>query len=251
MNTANTQCIGLVKKNTPSTTQNGIEVTKLWVEVPNGAKSSYLQVACWRGLAGIAQQYMPVGSWIDVSGNIEVEAYTGQDGSVKHNLVLTVMDFEFMPKNATPTTGFLQTLVTGNVGNDVTVKDITPKAGPYAGQTVPVAEARIAMTQSWKDKGDGSRKEKTVWAVVKSYETAAYALLDLAKGQRAKIVGVPHSRGYTDEHGAAVASLEITPLLITPLYGANQTAPTVDEEAIPLEPEYMPADLTLNRFLPR
>ena len=40
MNTANTQCVGLVKKNTPSTTQNGIEVTKLWVEIPNGAKSS-------------------------------------------------------------------------------------------------------------------------------------------------------------------------------------------------------------------
>ena len=207
-----------------------------------GAKSSYLQVACWRGLAGIAQQYMPVGSWIDVSGNIEVEAYTGQDGSVKHNLVLTVMDFEFMPKNATPTTGFLQTLVTGNVGNDVTVKDITPKAGPYAGQTVPVAEARIAMTQSWKDKGDGSRKEKTVWAVVKSHETAGYALLDLAKGHATRLWVCRTTRLYRRARRSGSVSGDHAAADHAAVW-RQPAAPTVDEEAIPLEPEYMQAEL--------
>ena len=187
---------------------------------------------------------MPVGSWIDVSGNIEVEAYTGQDGSVKHNLVLTVMDFEFMPKNATPTTGFLQTLVTANVGNDVTVKDITPKAGPYAGQTVPVAEARIAMTQSWKDKGDGSRKEKTVWAVgevlrvlwltrcwilprANVRDCGCAALTRLYRRAR-------RSGSVSGDHAAADHAAVGRP---------DETAPTVDEEAIPLEPEYMPAEL--------
>src|SRR5689334_15562634 len=75
----------------------------------------------------------------------------------------------------------------------------------------PIANLRIATSESWRDKATGERKEKTEWhrVVIFSEGLAKIAEQYLKKGSKVYLEGQLQTRKYTDKDGVEKYSTEV------------------------------------------
>ena len=88
----------------------------------------------------------------------------------------------------------------------------------------PVANLRIATSETWRDKNTGERKEKTEWhrVVIFSEGLCRVAEQYLKKGAKVYIEGQLQTRKWTDQSGAERYSTEVV------LQGFNATLTMLD-----------------------
>ena len=88
----------------------------------------------------------------------------------------------------------------------------------------PIANLRIATSESWRDKATGERKEKTEWhrVVIFSEGLAKVAEQYLKKGSKVYLEGALQTRKWTDQSGVEKYSTEVV------LQGFNSTLTMLD-----------------------
>ena len=127
--------------------------------------------------------------------------------------------------------------IIGNLGNDATVR--TLDSGTNA------ISFNVAVTKKWTDKS-GEKKESTTWVSctqwkIKDQSTAVAQYLK--KGTRVLVEGEPSARSYTDNSGAAKASLDLRVDNVELLSQAN-TAPATNQaqpvQAVPMDNQDLP-----------
>ena len=87
---------------------------------------------------------------------------------------------------------FHQTIIVGNLGRDVETR--------YLPNGDPVANFPVAVTESWKDRNSGEKKEATTWYRVSAFgKLAEICDLYLKKGSSVMIVGKMNQREWEKE----------------------------------------------------
>ena len=91
----------------------------------------------------------------------------------------------------------------GNLGNDPEIRRTQDGK--------PIANLRIATSESWRDKSTGERKEKTDWhtVVIFSEPICKVAAQYLRKGSKVYIEGRLKTRKWTDKDGKDRYSTEV------------------------------------------
>jgi single-strand DNA-binding protein len=99
-------------------------------------------------------------------------------------------------------TGFSQTLIIGNVGNDPEPK--------YTASGKNVTTFSVAVNKSWND-ANGQPQEKTDWFRVSAWSKLGELCAQyLSKGRQVMVVGEISASAWTGQAGDARASLELT-----------------------------------------
>lgn len=88
-----------------------------------------------------------------------------------------------------------QLTFTGRLGADVEVRSF-----PNGGR---VANFRMAVSDQWKDKQTGERKERTEWVSVAVFSDGLVGICEkfLRKGSRVLVQGKQQTREWTDQQG--------------------------------------------------
>lgn len=88
-----------------------------------------------------------------------------------------------------------QLTFTGRLGADVEVRSF-----PSGGR---VANFRMAVSDQWKDKQTGERKERTEWVSVSVFSDGLVGICEkfLRKGSRVLVQGKQQTREWTDQQG--------------------------------------------------
>lgn len=75
----------------------------------------------------------------------------------------------------------------------------------------PIANLRIATSESWRDKASGERKEKTEWHRVVVFNEGLCKVVEqyCQKGQKLYIEGQLQTRKWTDQSGVEKYSTEV------------------------------------------
>jgi single-strand DNA-binding protein len=75
----------------------------------------------------------------------------------------------------------------------------------------PIANLRIATSETWRDKGTGERKEKTEWHRVVIFSEPLCKVVEqyLKKGAKVYIEGALQTRKWTDQSGVEKYSTEV------------------------------------------
>src|SRR5690554_2962366 len=83
----------------------------------------------------------------------------------------------------------------------------------------PIANLRIATSESWRDRNTGERREKTEWHRVVVFNEGLCKLIEqyLKKGTKLYIEGALQTRKWTDQSGQERYSTEVV------LQGFNST----------------------------
>ena len=104
----------------------------------------------------------------------------------------------------------------GNVGADPEIRHT------QSGQ--PIANLRIATSESWKDKATGERKEKTEWHTVVCFSEGLCKVIEqyVRKGSKVYIEGQLQTRKWQDRDGNDRYSTEVV------LQGFNATLVMLD-----------------------
>jgi single-strand DNA-binding protein len=107
-------------------------------------------------------------------------------------------------------------ILVGNLGADPEIKRTQDGR--------PIANLRVATSESWRDKNTGERKEKTEWhrVVIFSEGLCRIAEQYLKKGAKVYIEGQLQTRKWTDQSGAERYSTEVV------LQGFNATLTMLD-----------------------
>lgn len=107
-------------------------------------------------------------------------------------------------------------ILVGNLGADPEIKRTQDGR--------PIANLRIATSETWRDKNTGERKEKTEWhrVVIFSEGLCRIAEQYLKKGAKVYIEGQLQTRKWTDQSGAERYSTEVV------LQGFNATLTMLD-----------------------
>jgi len=94
-------------------------------------------------------------------------------------------------------------ILIGNLGADPEVRRLQDGR--------PVANLRVATSESWRDKATGERKEKTEWhrVVIFNEGLAKIAEQYLKKGSKVYIEGQLQTRKWTDQQGVEKYSTEV------------------------------------------
>ena len=94
-------------------------------------------------------------------------------------------------------------ILIGNLGADPEIKRTQDGR--------PIANLRIATSETWRDKNSGERKEKTEWhrVVIFSEGLCKIAEQYLKKGAKVYIEGQLQTRKYTDKDGNEKYSTEV------------------------------------------
>ena len=94
-------------------------------------------------------------------------------------------------------------ILIGNLGADPEIKRTQDGR--------PIANLRIATSDTWRDKATGERKEKTEWhrVVIFSEGLCKIAELYLKKGAKVYIEGQLQTRKWTDQQGVEKYSTEV------------------------------------------
>jgi len=96
---------------------------------------------------------------------------------------------------------FHQTIITGNLGNDPEAK--------YMPSGDAISTFSVAVTESWKDKNSGDKKEQTTWYRVNAFgKLAEICNSYLKKGSQVMIVGKMQCRQW-DKDGVKQYSWEL------------------------------------------
>lgn len=88
----------------------------------------------------------------------------------------------------------------------------------------PIANLRIATSESWRDKNTGERREKTEWHRVVVFNEGLCKVIEqyVKKGSKVYIEGALQTRKWTDQSGVEKYSTEIV------LQGFNSTLTMLD-----------------------
>jgi single-strand DNA-binding protein len=88
----------------------------------------------------------------------------------------------------------------------------------------PIANLRVATSESWRDKNTGERKEKTEWhrVVIFNEQLCKIAEQYLKKGAKVYLEGALQTRKWTDQQGQEKYSTEVV------LQGFNATLTMLD-----------------------
>ena len=94
-------------------------------------------------------------------------------------------------------------ILVGNLGADPEIRRLQDGR--------PVANLRVATSESWRDKATGERKEKTEWhrVVIFNEGLAKIAEQYLKKGSKVYIEGQLQTRKWTDQQGVEKYSTEV------------------------------------------
>jgi single-strand DNA-binding protein len=94
-------------------------------------------------------------------------------------------------------------ILVGNLGADPEIKRTQDGR--------PIANLRIATSESWRDRTSGERKEKTEWhrVVIFSEGLCKIAEQYLKKGSKVYIEGQLQTRKWTDQNGVEKYSTEV------------------------------------------
>src|SRR6201999_2519539 len=94
-------------------------------------------------------------------------------------------------------------ILIGNLGADPEIKRTQDGR--------PIANLRIATSDTWRDKNSGERKEKTEWhrVVIFSEGLAKVAEQYLHKGSKVFVSGALQTRKWTDQSGVEKYSTEV------------------------------------------
>ena len=113
---------------------------------------------------------------------------------------------------------YSQTTVIGHLGNDPDIR--------YLPNGDPVANFSIAVTESWKDKATGEKKESTTWFRVNAFgKLAEICGQYLKKGAACMVVGKMQSRKWTDKDGVERESWELKAETMQMLGSRSEQAP--------------------------
>jgi len=99
--------------------------------------------------------------------------------------------------------GVNKVILVGNLGADPEIRQLP------SGE--PVANLRVATSESWRDKNSGERKEKTEWhrVVIFNENIAKVAEKYLRKGSKVYIEGQLQTRKWTNKEGQEQYSTEV------------------------------------------
>jgi single-strand DNA-binding protein len=88
----------------------------------------------------------------------------------------------------------------------------------------PIANLRIATSETWRDKNSGERKEKTEWHRVVIFNEGLCKVVEqyVKKGSKVYIEGALQTRKWTDQSGVEKYSTEVV------LQGFNSTLTMLD-----------------------
>ncbi|WP_420132891.1 single-stranded DNA-binding protein [Rhodopseudomonas sp.] len=94
-------------------------------------------------------------------------------------------------------------ILVGNLGADPEIKRTQDGR--------PIANLRIATSESWRDRASGERKEKTEWHRVVIFNEGLCKVVEqyLKKGAKVYIEGQLQTRKWTDQSGAERYSTEV------------------------------------------
>jgi single-strand DNA-binding protein len=94
-------------------------------------------------------------------------------------------------------------ILVGNLGKDPEIRRLADGR--------PVANLRVATTESWRDKSSGERKEKTEWHSVVIFNEGLCRVAEqyLKKGAKVYIEGQLQTRKWQDQSGQDRYSTEI------------------------------------------
>jgi single-strand DNA-binding protein len=107
-------------------------------------------------------------------------------------------------------------ILIGNLGADPEIKRTQDGR--------PIANLRIATSETWRDKNSGERKEKTEWHRVVIFNEGLCRVAEqyLKKGAKVYIEGQLQTRKWTDQSGVEKYSTEVV------LQGFNSTLTMLD-----------------------
>src|ERR1700742_2259711 len=107
-------------------------------------------------------------------------------------------------------------ILIGNLGADPEIKRTQDGR--------PIANLRIATSDTWRDKNSGERKEKTEWHRVVVFNEGLCKVVEqyLKKGAKVYIEGALQTRKWTDASGVEKYSTEVV------LQGFNSTLTMLD-----------------------
>lgn len=99
--------------------------------------------------------------------------------------------------------GVNKVILVGNLGADPEIRQLP------SGE--PVANLRVATSESWRDKNSGERKEKTEWhrVVIFNENISKVAEKYLRKGSKVYIEGQLQTRKWTNKDGQDQYSTEV------------------------------------------
>ena len=102
-------------------------------------------------------------------------------------------------------------IIVGNLGKDPEIRRTQDGR--------PIANLRLATSESWRDKATGERKEKTEWHRVVIFSEPLCKIVEqyLKKGAKVYIEGALQTRKWTDQSGVEKYSTEVV------LQGFNST----------------------------
>lgn len=94
-------------------------------------------------------------------------------------------------------------ILVGNLGADPEIR--------HTQDGKPIANLRVATSESWKDKSTGERKEKTEWHRVVVFNEGLCKVVEqyCQKGQKLYIEGALQTRKWTDQSGVEKYSTEV------------------------------------------
>ncbi len=99
-------------------------------------------------------------------------------------------------------TGFEQTIVIGNLGNDPELR--------YTSAGVPVVTFSVAVNRKWTN-SDGTPGEETKWFRATAWRKLAETCSQyLSKGRTVMVIGRVAASAFTGQDGSPRASLELT-----------------------------------------
>ncbi|RVL48449.1 single-stranded DNA-binding protein [Sinorhizobium meliloti] len=107
-------------------------------------------------------------------------------------------------------------ILVGNVGADPEIRRTQVGA--------PIANLRIATSETWRDRNSGERKEKTEWHTVVVFSEGLCKVVEqhVKKGAKVYIEGQLQTRKWQDQKGADRYSTEVV------LQGFNATLTMLD-----------------------
>jgi single-strand DNA-binding protein len=99
--------------------------------------------------------------------------------------------------------GVNKVILVGHLGADPEIR--------HTGDGRPIANLRLATSESWRDKATGERRERTEWhrVVIFAEGLAKVAEAYLRKGSKAYIEGQLQTRKWTDQAGIERYSTEV------------------------------------------
>lgn len=94
-------------------------------------------------------------------------------------------------------------ILVGNLGADPEIR--------HTQDGKPIANLRLATSESWRDKSTGERKEKTEWHRVVVFNEGLCKVVEqyCRKGQKLYIEGALQTRKWTDQSGVEKYSTEV------------------------------------------